>query len=185
MLITKSHLDKFNPKENILFNNRSKKIALLICKAIDNDSHKNAVTVFLSHKHNEKDILEKVISLLESYNVDVYLDWQDEEMPVQTSGETASKIKKQILSNKKFILLATKAAIESKWCNWELGYGDAIKYFDHIAIMPIAENGGPWPGNEYLQIYPIIKTEYQYSTGSYYVEFNGKKTDLKEWLKKQ
>lgn len=37
----------------------------------------------------------------------------------------------------RFILLATDNAIGAPWCNWELGYGDAQKYKDKIAILPI------------------------------------------------
>lgn len=49
-------------------------------------------------------------------------------MPQVTSGETAIRIKDRIDKCDKFILLATDKAVESKWCNWELGYGDAKKY---------------------------------------------------------
>lgn len=34
--------------------------------------------------------------------------------------------------------MATNGAVESKWCNWELGYGDAQKFdTDNIALFPI------------------------------------------------
>jgi hypothetical protein len=183
MLITKDHLNKF---ETSYFDLPLARINAILLREVKKEkgTEKDSVTVFLSHKHNEDEILKEVIKLLETIGVDVYVDWQDEEMPKITSGETARKIKEKIIANKKFILLATKDAIESKWCNWELGYGDSHKFSDDIAIMPIVENDGSWPGNEYLQIYPVIKTHYQYSTGDYYVEFNDEKISLKEWLKK-
>jgi hypothetical protein len=66
-----------------------------------------------------------------------------------------------------------------------LGYGDAYKYRDHIAIMPIKESRDRiYSGSEYLQIYPIITNEYQYSIGKYYVEFKDRKITLAEWLKR-
>jgi hypothetical protein len=66
-----------------------------------------------------------------------------------------------------------------------LGYGDSQKYFKNIAIMPITDNeGGTFSGSEYLAIYPIITSAYTYSTGTYYVEFEGKKVKLEDWLKK-
>lgn len=145
----------------------------------------NEVTIFLSHKHSDVEVLENVISMLKNLGVSVYVDWMDEDMPKYTSGTTAIKIKQKIRNCKKFILLATEGAIASKWCNWELGYGDAHKYSDHIAIMPIIDTrGGTFSGNEYLQIYPIIKSEYQYTSGGYYVEFGSSKTKLEDWLKK-
>ena len=88
----------------------------------------NEITVFLSHKHDDGEILKNVISMLKNLGINVYVDWMDEDMPKQTSGTTAVKIKQKIRSCRKFILLATEGAIASKWCNWELGYGDAYKY---------------------------------------------------------
>lgn len=50
---------------------------------------------------------------------------------------------KQLLENNiikkcdNFILLTTDDAIESKWCNWELEYGDANKFRDRIALFPL------------------------------------------------
>lgn len=83
-------------------------------------------TVFISHKHNDLDEIKGLIGLLErKYNIKAYIDSLDKSMPKKTSGETASKIKQRINRCNKFILLATNGAVESKWCNWELGYGDA------------------------------------------------------------
>lgn len=183
MLITKNHLNKF---ETSYFDLPLTRMSVALHKMIEKEkgSQKDSVTVFLSHKHNEEEILKKVIKLLEKIGVDVYVDWEDEDMPKATSGETATKIKEKIIQNRKFILLATKDAINSKWCNWELGFGDSHKFSDNIAIMPIVENDGSWPGNEYLQIYPVIKTRYESLVGDYYVEFNNEEITLKEWLKK-
>lgn len=83
----------------------------------------------------------------------------------------------------KFILVATNGAIDSKWCNWELGYGDAQKFdLGKIALFPIAQNDNNWKGSEYMQIYPTIQyysgTE-RYSNGNliprgYYYCYNDK-----------
>lgn len=117
-------------------------------------------TVFLSHKHDDLDDLKDVIGFLESeYGVKVYIDSRDPSMPPFTSGQTATNLKNRIKQCNKFILLATNAAIESKWCNWELGYGDAQKFKDNIAIFPIKPAGTydyNYKGTEYLSIYPYI-----------------------------
>ena len=81
-------------------------------------------------------------------------------------------------------VILLEGAIASKWCNWELGLGDAKKYPSNIAIMPIADQSGSYTGSEYLQIYPVIKTEYNYSAGDYWVEWNNTKITLKDWLRK-
>ena len=121
------------------------------------ESKQGKVTIFLSHKHNELEELDSAISLLKDFGVDIYVDWKDESMPGVTSGITAKKIKEKIKFNQKFILLATEGAINSKWCNWELGYGDAQKYLDNIAIFPIKDDYREYSGSEYLQIYPSIE----------------------------
>ena len=123
-------------------------------------SSDSRITVFISHKHSDLEELRGVIGFLEKeYSVKCYIDSRDPSMPETTSGETASKIKERIKSCKKFILLATEDAIESKWCNWELGFGDANKFKDHIALFPIKKadiSENAYKGNEYMQIYPYI-----------------------------
>ncbi|MBQ3495251.1 MAG: toll/interleukin-1 receptor domain-containing protein [Clostridia bacterium] len=123
-------------------------------------SSDSRITVFISHKHSDLEELRGVIGFLEKeYSVKCYIDSRDPSMPQITSGVTASKIKERIKSCKKFILLATEDAIESKWCNWELGFGDANKFKDHIALFPIKKadvSEREYKGNEYMQIYPYI-----------------------------
>lgn len=117
-------------------------------------------TVFVSHKHDELQELKGVLGFLQNqYGVKTYIDSQDSTMPIFTSEETARILKDRIKRCDKFILLATNAAIESKWCNWELGYGDAQKYKKHIALLPIKPHGSldsSYKGAEYLLIYPYI-----------------------------
>lgn len=115
-------------------------------------------TVFLSHKHDDLEDLKGFIGYLEQYyNVECYIDSDDPSMPEKTSGETAERIKNAIRKTDRFILLATDNAIASKWCNWELGYGDAQKFKDWIAILPMKNTGRTtYSGNEYMQIYPHI-----------------------------
>jgi hypothetical protein len=134
-------------------------------------AYDSKTTVFLSHKHKDLEEIEEatgVIELLEDLGVKVYIDSMDNKMPDQTSGETAARIKEVIKYCDKFILLATAKAIESYWCNWELGIGDVYKFQSHIAILPVKEKGEydfRYKGNEYLQIYPHI--DYEDGTGIY------------------
>lgn len=160
-----------------------------------NESKQYKTTIFLSHKHDEVELLDGAISFLKREGIDVYVDWLDEGMPINTSGSTAVRIKEKIRENNKFIFLASEGAINSKWCNWELGLGDADKYIKSIAILPVAKENTTFSGAEYLQIYPYIEFENganQYSNGSniptgYYVKNpieNGRQTiiSLTEWL---
>lgn len=126
-------------------------------------------TVFISHKHDDlKDLSGFIGFLEEKYNVKTYIDSRDSSMPRVTSGKTASKIKTRIRQCDKFILLATNSAVESKWCNWELGYGDSQKFDNNdIAILPLKKadmTDSAYKGNEYMQIYAeVSKTRQQNS----------------------
>ena len=124
------------------------------------------ITVFVSHKHDDLGELKGVIGFLEKeYGVSVYIDSRDPSMPLTTSAITANNLKNRICECDKFILLATNGAIESKWCNWELGFGDAQKYKAHIALLPLKPEGAndsAYKGSEYMSIYPYIK----YSDGT-------------------
>ena len=134
-------------------------------------AYDSKTTVFLSHKHSDIEELEEakgVIEMLEDLGAKVYIDSMDNKMPDQTSGETAQRIKEVIKYCDRFILLATAKAIESYWCNWELGIGDVHKYSSKIAILPVKEKGqydSQYKGNEYLQIYSSI--DYENGTNYY------------------
>ncbi|MFV5695420.1 TIR domain-containing protein [Flavobacterium sp. LB3P122] len=159
-----------------------------------NESKFLKTKIFLSHKHDELENLEGAVSFLNNHGVQVYVDWLDEGMPKTTSGNTAVRIKEKIKENEKFLLLATEGAINSKWCNWELGLGDAAKYINNIAILPVKNDSSDFSGSEYLEIYPYIYEieYYQYFNGNYrdkgvYVVFptvngNNKVMSLKDWL---
>lgn len=146
------------------------------------------ISIFLSHSHQDAQIVEQIIPYLNRFGIDVYVDWLDDEMPSTTSGVTAQKIKNKIKEHSKFILLATENALISKWCNWELGFGDAQKYINHLAILPVAENNGQWSGNEYVQIYPTIIKEksnnYPYNEIVYVKYPDNTKEKIELWLKK-
>lgn len=133
---------------------------------------------------------------MEKLDTKVYIDWLDSEMPEFTNAKTAREQKKKIHICNKFILIATDAAIESKWCNWELGIGDALKQANNkLAIFPVEPDNTEWKGKEYLNIYPTIvyrdgRTKYSsgqiISEGYYFRDINkdGKYvlTPLVKWL---
>lgn len=106
-IITKAHLE-LQRRDTLRFS------AALNEGRITDSTSSSSVTVFLSHKHDEVDVLQNVISLFRRCGVNVYVDWMDEGMPKTTSGLTAIKLKDKINSCKKFIFLGTEGAIASK-----------------------------------------------------------------------
>lgn len=152
-IITKSQLRGFRNSTRTFNKNINESLI-----EFSSETKADKVTIFLSHKHDEVEELDSAITLLKSFGVSVYVDWQDKGMPKNTSGITAKRIKEKIKENQKFIFLATEGAIASKWCNWELGYGDAQKYIDNIALLPIKNDlHSVYSGSEYMQIYPTIE----------------------------
>lgn len=132
-------------------------------KSVVNDSRSafkasQSTSLFLSHSHLDKDAVESAVVFFRKLGINIYVDWMDETMSSKPDATTAEKIKIRIKDNDKFILLATNAAVNSKWCNWETGIGDMNKFISKkIAVFPIADNSGTWNGNEYLQLYPRIE----------------------------
>jgi len=110
--------------------------------------HQANITVFLSHSHNDKELVKGLIELLAEQGIYIYVDWNDSSMPRITSGETARKIKKRIGELQLFFFLATENGLNSKWCPWELGVADSFKRWDDIIIIPVADPSGRFKGNE-------------------------------------
>lgn len=79
------------------------------------------VTVFLSHNHNDKNILENVIGELKTLGVNVYVDWNDKSMPFVTSGETAKRIKDKIKTAENSFYLRQKRQLHRSGVIGNLG----------------------------------------------------------------
>lgn len=111
----------------------------------------------------------------------------------QHVGSTAVRIKEKIKRMINFFY-QLESAINSKWCNCELGLGDAVKYINNIAIFPVKNDYSSFSGSEYLEIYSYIYEieSYQYFNGDFrskaiYIVFpavngNNKVVRLKDWL---
>jgi len=137
-------------------------------------------TIFLSHSHKDKDLIQPAIAFLRSHGVSVYVDWMDEGMPDVVSGETAKKIKEKIHEQKKFLVMVTENSKDSRWVPWELGFADPVKGMNHIASFPIAEKSD-FTQNEYMKIYPKI----YFVSNTWYVwqDDPTKLTKLTDWLR--
>ncbi len=147
----------------------------------------STTSIFLSHSHSDKDVIEQAKIFFENLGINIYVDWADKTMPENPNGVTAQKIKNQIISiNDKFVLLATNNAVASKWCNWELGIADPFKLPNKkIALLPLADNSGSWNGNEYFQIYPRIERAAS-NLNEYYVWYpDGTLDALSTWLNRK
>lgn len=113
-------------------------------------------TAFLCHSHNDQLLAEGLQTLLHEAGWEVYIDWQDSEMPASPDRVTASKIQSRISSADWFLFLATANSTGSRWCPWEIGYADGKKPAGRVVVIPTTDSSGKHHGNEYLQLYPQI-----------------------------
>ncbi|MDD2229926.1 MAG: toll/interleukin-1 receptor domain-containing protein, partial [Candidatus Cloacimonetes bacterium] len=138
-------------------------------------------TAFLCHSHHDVDLVKGLIARFAAEEIELYVDWQDKDMPETTNKVTAQKIQERIAAADYFLFLATANSKGSRWCPWEIGYADAKD--KPVLIIPTIDGIGTY-GNEYLQLYRRIdegtgKQDKTLSGLSLYVP--GKTTG--EWLK--
>ena len=138
------------------------------------------VQLFLSHSHSDIDLVEQARLFFASQGAEVYVDWKDRSMPEITSPQTAQKIKDKIVKCKKFVLLATDRALDSKWVPWELGFADGRIQPTNITVFPVTDNAGHWQGSEYVGVYSRVEKNNQ---GLWVVSSpNDQSLMLKNWL---
>ncbi len=140
-------------------------------------------SVFLSHSHKDKELVERVRVALGSQGIDVYIDWQDGEMPSRPNRATAKRIKDKIKENHLFLLLLTSNSIDSRWVPWELGIADQAKRLEQILVFVVRPSTMTDFGSEYLQLYHHVRDIY----GNLRVAAPGQETsqvELREFLRK-
>jgi phage anti-repressor protein len=137
--------------ENLLLSYANKRVY-----SFSENKYQADKTVFLSHSHKDRKLVTCFINYLAEKGVNVYVDWNDSEMPSITNKETAQKIKDKIKGNTLFWIFATKNAMSSRWVPWETGVADQLKKYLAISVIPVADPNGIFDGNEYMQLYRRI-----------------------------
>lgn len=144
--------------------------------------------LFISHSFLDKELVEVLYKMFEECGYIVYIDWKEEKMQDRNnvSAITAKILKTRIDNCSSLAYIATKNITNSKWCPWELGYGDGKK--GRAAILPILEEeNNEYKGQEYLGIYPYI--DYNSATNGKYEfwvndpENKNRYNTLREWIR--
>lgn len=138
---------------------------VVIAKSLNEALSKNQQTAFLCHSHKDQELAKGLQVMLKENGWDLYIDWEDSEMPSTPNKETASRIKSKIKTTDWFLFLATSNSTQSRWCPWEIGFADSIKGDDKVLIIPTEDDSGAWYGNEYLQLYKKIDEGSNKQTG--------------------
>ncbi len=127
-----------------------------ISKTFSEASRLGQQTAFLCHSHTDEELAKGLQVMLKENGWNLYIDWQDNQMPDKPNRETAQRIQKKIKELDWFLFLATPNSTSSKWCPWEIGYADNEKPTNKIIIIPTVDYSGACYGNEYLQLYRQI-----------------------------
>jgi hypothetical protein len=112
-------------------------------------------TIFLCHSHKDVELVKGLVKLLTEAGWDVYVDWLDETLPDKPSAKTAEALKEKIVHANAMMFLATQNSMASRWCPWEIGFGDAKKTPSKVFIVPTSDTYSTY-GSEYLNLYPHI-----------------------------
>jgi nicotinamidase-related amidase len=81
--------------------------ARIIEKSLTEARAKGRPTAFLCHSHYDHDMAEGLQVLLNEHGWNLYIDWQDTQMPETPNQETAERIQKKIKDLDWFLFLAT------------------------------------------------------------------------------
>lgn len=111
---------------------------------------------FLCHSHKDEELALGLQALLRESGWNLYIDWQDTQMPDKPNRTTAEKLQARIRSSDYFLFLATGNSTASRWCPWELGYADGARPYERILIVPTTDDMGHLHGSEYLELYQHI-----------------------------
>ena len=84
--------------ESVLREKASKfqKFASASYEYFSKSTYQAQITVFLSHSHKDKELVEGLIELLAEQGIYIYVDWNDSSMPRITSAETAKKLRVEL-----------------------------------------------------------------------------------------
>jgi len=156
---------------------------VVVAKSLTEALAQKKQTAFLCHSHRDQELAKGLQVILKENGWDLYIDWEDSEMPSTPNEETAKRIKSKIQLTNWFLFLATSNSTHSRWCPWEIGYADAVKDYERILIVPTEDDSGKWYGNEYLQLYKKIDEGTNKQTGeSGYAAFEAR-SNSGTWVK--
>lgn len=118
--------------------------------------------VFLSHSLRDAQAILGLRNLLSEQGLRVYVDWIDDpELDrSRVSSLTAARLRERMRQSKSLVYATSRAARESRWMPWELGYFDGIRGDSHVSILPVegqSDGASAFDGEEYLGLYKVIE----------------------------
>lgn len=116
--------------------------------------------IFLSHSQRDGSLIPGVLAFFDSFAASVYVDVLDASFPATPSPFTAQKVKLHIKICRRLVVLVSEDNTPtSRWIPWEMGVGDGLRSYAHVALLPVGRSAsltGWLPNQEYFGIYPRI-----------------------------
>ncbi len=115
---------------------------------------------FLSHSVQDQRLVLAIRERLIRMGKSVYIDWIDDQLLDRTrvTTTTARVLRSRMNVSSSLLYVTTRAATNSKWMPWELGYFDGHRGEQHVGIIPVEDSaGGTFAGQEYIGLYPVFE----------------------------
>lgn len=140
---------------------------------------KKEYDLFLSHSSLDKDLILKLKSTLNSLNLNIYVDWLNDQESLKrelTNVDTAGVIIERLKLCKALIFIYTDDSLKSLWTPWEIGYFHALNRKVCVFFSDsVDQNKIP----AFIKIYPKVTLE----NGNLEIINKDKKQNLIDWLK--
>ncbi|TPN86712.1 TIR domain-containing protein [Aquimarina algicola] len=140
------------------------------------------IPVFIVYQKGEEELLECAVNFLKCFEILVYANWVDEDIPENSDDITQQHIQQKLQECQKLVFVATEDALQSKWLNWILRYTKTQKNIADIAILPIREDYADYGGLSLLESYAYIQKS-DVDAKTYNVQLSdGKIISVEHWL---
>ena len=113
--------------------------------------HKENLSVFISHKSDDKSIAHKIANHLKACNVCCYLDALDQDL--QTTEDITSLLVSRVRENSHLMAVTSTRTVSSWWVPFEIGI--ATDRDKRIYTYALERTNLP----EYLQKWPILEND--------------------------
>jgi hypothetical protein len=121
--------------------------------------YRNSYDIFLSHAHEDADIMLGIVEILKGMNYSVYVDWLEDRQLDRTkvTPAHADLLRKRMQQSKFLLYVTTSNSPSSKWMPWELGYFDGRKP-DKVGVLPVLDySHSSFIGQEFIGLYPTVE----------------------------
>jgi hypothetical protein len=100
----------------------------------------------------------RAVEVLVAWGATPYVDQQDATLrSISTNSEKAIRLRRQIESCGRLVLIVTENSKVSHWTPWEVGLADGLHGTQKVAMFPIKMGDDDWGMREYLANYPKIE----------------------------